>query len=95
MVYKSPTHYPCDIARTFRVIFLSTHSDEWKSFQCQHQTALRGNQRLSQPNLDEWRFPIPAESDSEPHAHTQDIKFQVIKKAQDKDFCYSDDQHLP
>ncbi|GJU12201.1 uncharacterized mitochondrial protein-like protein [Tanacetum coccineum] len=28
-------------SRTFRVILFSTHSDEWKSFQSQHQTALR------------------------------------------------------
>ncbi|GJT68832.1 hypothetical protein Tco_1020312 [Tanacetum coccineum] len=36
-----------------------------------------------------------AKSDSQPHAHTQDVKFQVIKKAQDKDFRYYDAQHLP
>ncbi|GJV21217.1 hypothetical protein Tco_1370237 [Tanacetum coccineum] len=42
-----------------------------------------------------WRDLFPTESDSLPHAHTQDLKFQVIKKAQDKDFCYSDDQYLP
>ncbi|GJY75795.1 hypothetical protein Tco_0480911 [Tanacetum coccineum] len=44
-VNKSPTH-PCDFARTFRVILFSIHSDEWKSFQCHHQTALRS----SKPN---------------------------------------------
>ncbi|GKB19772.1 hypothetical protein Tco_0853695 [Tanacetum coccineum] len=38
---SSPTHYPCDSARTFRVILFSIHNDEWKSFQCHHQTALR------------------------------------------------------
>ncbi|GKD52020.1 hypothetical protein Tco_1280996 [Tanacetum coccineum] len=38
---KSPTHYPFDSARTFRVILFSIHNDEWKSFQCHHQTALR------------------------------------------------------
>ncbi|GKA34659.1 retrovirus-related pol polyprotein from transposon TNT 1-94 [Tanacetum coccineum] len=37
----SPTHYPCDSARTFRVILFSIHNDEWKSFQCHHQIALR------------------------------------------------------
>ncbi|GKC35623.1 hypothetical protein Tco_1048007, partial [Tanacetum coccineum] len=35
------------------------HSDEWKSFQCQHQTALRL---------------IPAKLDSLPHAHTKALK---------------------
>ncbi|GJW17710.1 hypothetical protein Tco_0025146 [Tanacetum coccineum] len=30
-------------ARTFRVILFSIHNDEWKSFQCHHQTALRSN----------------------------------------------------
>ncbi|GJV85457.1 hypothetical protein Tco_1525355 [Tanacetum coccineum] len=43
----SPTHYPCDSARTFRVILFSIHNDEWKSFQCHHQTALRRPYALS------------------------------------------------
>ncbi|GJT71336.1 hypothetical protein Tco_1030622 [Tanacetum coccineum] len=30
-----------EFARTFRVILFSIHNDEWKSFQCHHQTALR------------------------------------------------------
>ncbi|GJS51238.1 hypothetical protein Tco_0624600, partial [Tanacetum coccineum] len=30
-------------ARTFRVILFSIHNDEWKSFQCHHQTALRSS----------------------------------------------------
>ncbi|GJW64496.1 retrovirus-related pol polyprotein from transposon TNT 1-94 [Tanacetum coccineum] len=46
-VNKSPTHYPCDSARTFRVILFSIHNDEWKSFQCHHQTALRRPYALS------------------------------------------------
>ncbi|GKA39280.1 retrovirus-related pol polyprotein from transposon TNT 1-94 [Tanacetum coccineum] len=46
-VNKSPTHYPCDFARTFRVILFSIHNDEWKSFQCHHQTALRRPYALS------------------------------------------------
>ncbi|GJZ89283.1 hypothetical protein Tco_0661065 [Tanacetum coccineum] len=41
VVNKSPTHYPYDSARTFRVILFSIHNDEWKSFQCHHQTTLR------------------------------------------------------
>ncbi|GJX66455.1 RNA-directed DNA polymerase, eukaryota, reverse transcriptase zinc-binding domain protein [Tanacetum coccineum] len=40
-VIKIPMHYPCDYARTFRVILFSIHIDEWKSFQSQHQIALR------------------------------------------------------
>ncbi|GJZ12871.1 hypothetical protein Tco_0548101 [Tanacetum coccineum] len=40
-VNKSPTHYQCEFAKTFRVILFSIHNDEWKSFQCHHQTALR------------------------------------------------------
>ncbi|GJV52288.1 hypothetical protein Tco_1448029 [Tanacetum coccineum] len=46
-VNKSPTHYPCDSARTFRVILFTIYGDEWKSFQCHHQTALRGSNTLS------------------------------------------------
>nr|GEX12738.1 retrovirus-related Pol polyprotein from transposon TNT 1-94 [Tanacetum cinerariifolium] len=34
-------------SQTFRVILFSIHSDEWKSFQSQHQTALRGSNTLS------------------------------------------------
>ncbi|GJX35522.1 retrovirus-related pol polyprotein from transposon TNT 1-94 [Tanacetum coccineum] len=40
-VIKSPTQYIVIFARTFRVILFSIHNDEWKSFQCHHQTALR------------------------------------------------------
>ncbi|GJW99231.1 hypothetical protein Tco_0181039 [Tanacetum coccineum] len=49
-VNKSPTHYPCDSARTFRVILFSIHNDEWKSFQCHHQTALRKSIRFELEN---------------------------------------------
>ncbi|GJS68568.1 hypothetical protein Tco_0683133 [Tanacetum coccineum] len=84
VVNKSPTHYPCDSARTFRVILFSIHSDEWKSFQSQHQTALRYKRR---------RYSlIPAESDSLPHAHAQTtrhtigIKNKKSSRIKDKDF---------
>ncbi|GJR62844.1 hypothetical protein Tco_1505006 [Tanacetum coccineum] len=95
-VNKSPTHYPCDSARTFRVILFSIHSDEWKSFQCQHQTALRYKRRCCSL--------IPAESNSLPHAHTQATKTYYkhqdsrIKKAQElntKTSANSDIQDLP
>ncbi|GKF35085.1 hypothetical protein Tco_0108285, partial [Tanacetum coccineum] len=48
------------------VILFSIHSDEWKSFKYHHQTALRYK----------WLccIPIPAKSDSSPHAHTQALK---------------------
>ncbi|GJX04498.1 retrotransposon protein, putative, unclassified [Tanacetum coccineum] len=79
-VNKSPTHYPCDSARTFRVILFSIHSNEWKSFQCHHQTALRYKRRCCSLIL--------AKSDSLPHAHAQTTKTYYwhqdsrIKKAQ-------------
>ncbi|GKB83652.1 hypothetical protein Tco_0950547, partial [Tanacetum coccineum] len=53
----SPTHYPCDFARTFRVILFSIHNDEWKSFQCHHQTALAGRR----PYALSWK---PCQGDS-------------------------------
>ncbi|GKG10482.1 hypothetical protein Tco_0341882, partial [Tanacetum coccineum] len=71
----------CDSARTFRVILFSIHSDEWKSFQCQHQTTLRSyalswkscqGDSLNQPDHRYKRWCcslIPVESDSSPHAH--------------------------
>ncbi|GJU18421.1 retrovirus-related pol polyprotein from transposon TNT 1-94 [Tanacetum coccineum] len=54
-----------------RVILFSIHSDEWKSFQSQPQIALC---------FETFRYkcrccsPIPAKSDSLPHAHTQALK---------------------
>ncbi|GJY32413.1 hypothetical protein Tco_0415908 [Tanacetum coccineum] len=44
------------IARTFRVILFSIHNDEWKSFQSQHQTALRFSRRQQHLVHDESRF---------------------------------------
>ncbi|GJY06152.1 hypothetical protein Tco_0373206 [Tanacetum coccineum] len=88
-VNKSPTHYPCDSARTFRVILFSIHNDEWKSFQCHHQTALRRPYALSwKPcqgdslNLPDHRIhkdgdgdaSFQLESNSLPHAHAQTTK---------------------
>nr|GEX10116.1 hypothetical protein [Tanacetum cinerariifolium] len=54
--------------RTFRVILFSIHNDEWKSFQSQHQTALRYSihtvKRSSwNRRIRRWRYNlIPAES---------------------------------
>ncbi|GKB33151.1 hypothetical protein Tco_0872552 [Tanacetum coccineum] len=90
-VNKSRTHYPCDLdsARTFRVILFSIHNDEWKSFQCHHQTALRISYTLSwKPcqgdslNLPDHRIhkdgdgdaSFQLKSDSLPHAHAQSTK---------------------
>ncbi|GJT37366.1 hypothetical protein Tco_0937231 [Tanacetum coccineum] len=67
-VNKSPTHYPCDSARTFRVILFSIHNDEWKSFQCHHQTALR----IHKDGDGDASFQL--ESNSLPHAHAQTTK---------------------
>ncbi|GJW64076.1 hypothetical protein Tco_0115960 [Tanacetum coccineum] len=67
-VNKSPTHYPCDSARTFRVILFSIHNDEWKSFQCHHQTALR----IHKDGDGDASFQL--KSNSLPHAHAQTTK---------------------
>ncbi|GJX74835.1 hypothetical protein Tco_0313430 [Tanacetum coccineum] len=68
------------------VILFSIHSDEWKSFQSQPQTALRSYALSWKPcqgdslNLPDHRYkrrccsPIPAKSDSLPHTHTQAFK---------------------
>ncbi|GJY24162.1 hypothetical protein Tco_0397820 [Tanacetum coccineum] len=64
IVDNSPTHYPYDSARTFRVILFSIHNDEWKSFQCHHQTALRSYALSWKPyqgdslNLPDHRYSI-------------------------------------
>ncbi|GKA31009.1 hypothetical protein Tco_0717314 [Tanacetum coccineum] len=87
-VNKSPTHYPCDSARTFRVILFSIHNDEWKSFQCHHQTALRSYALSWKPcqgdslNLPDHRIHKDGDgdalfhlkSDSLPHAYAQTTK---------------------
>ncbi|GJY70095.1 hypothetical protein Tco_0473077 [Tanacetum coccineum] len=48
MIQPEPEDLPKDnpkleiaVLRTFRVILFSIHNDEWKFFQCHHQTALR------------------------------------------------------
>nr|GEV89600.1 hypothetical protein [Tanacetum cinerariifolium]GEV91898.1 hypothetical protein [Tanacetum cinerariifolium] len=71
------------------VILFSIHSDEWKSFHCQHQTKLRGSNTLSwkpcqggssKLNLSDHRYRrwsndhIPAASYSLSHAHAQPTK---------------------
>ncbi|GJW30867.1 ribonuclease H-like domain-containing protein [Tanacetum coccineum] len=86
-VNKSPTHYLCDSARTFRVILFSILSDEWKSFQTSNQTALGISYALSwKPcqgdslNLPDHRYKrwycslILAELDSSPHTHPPTTK---------------------
>ncbi|GJR13508.1 retrovirus-related pol polyprotein from transposon TNT 1-94 [Tanacetum coccineum] len=61
----------------FRVILFSIHSDEWKSFQSQHQTALRYKRQSCSL--------VPVKSDSSPHSHTQALNvnhlayFPIIK----------------
>ncbi|GKB23875.1 hypothetical protein Tco_0863276 [Tanacetum coccineum] len=69
-----------------RVMLFSIHSDEWKSFQSQPQTALRSYALSWKPcqgdslNLPDHRYKrrccslIPAESNSLPHAHAQTTK---------------------
>ncbi|GJY43483.1 hypothetical protein Tco_0431696 [Tanacetum coccineum] len=78
-------------------MLFSIHNDEWKSFQCHHQTALRYKRRCC--GL------IPGELDSLPHAHAQTTKTYYkhqdsrIKKAQvhtkTKTSANSDIQDLP
>ncbi|GJW02593.1 hypothetical protein Tco_1561449, partial [Tanacetum coccineum] len=72
----------------FRVILFSIHNDEWKSFQCHHQTALRSYALSWKPcqgdslNLPDHRIhkdgdgdaSFQLESDSLPHAHAQTTK---------------------
>ncbi|GJT59990.1 gag-pol polyprotein [Tanacetum coccineum] len=75
-VNKSPTHYPYDSARTFRVILFSIHNDEWKSFQCHHQTALRLSALdvtvIHKDGDGDASFQLKL--DSLPHAHAQTTK---------------------
>ncbi|GJU57184.1 hypothetical protein Tco_1234950, partial [Tanacetum coccineum] len=70
---------------TFRVMLFSIHSDEWKSFQSQHQTALRWKSyqgdsfKLNLPDHRihikmEMEIPHSSRSDSLPHAHAQTTK---------------------
>ncbi|GJR62731.1 hypothetical protein Tco_1504893 [Tanacetum coccineum] len=75
-------------SNTFRVILFSIHNDEWKSFQCHHQTAPRPYALSWKPcqgdslNLPDHRIhkdgdgdaSFQLKSDSLPHAHAQTTK---------------------
>ncbi|GJW44419.1 hypothetical protein Tco_0073218 [Tanacetum coccineum] len=56
-------------ARTFRVILFSIHNDEWKSFQCHHQTALRSTAGDDNP-------PIPFNAQSSMTYNLESSKFK-------------------
>ncbi|GKC65873.1 hypothetical protein Tco_1098471 [Tanacetum coccineum] len=84
----SPTHYPCDSARTFRVILFSIHNDEWKSFQCHHQTYCSRIPKMEMVKL------ILAKSDSLPQLSSiykehsikhQDSRIIESSRIKDKD----------
>nr|GFA48110.1 hypothetical protein [Tanacetum cinerariifolium] len=73
---------------TFRVILFSIHSDEWKSFQSQHQTALRISRRRYNLIPAESRFKTPCSI----------VKDKYMMKAQvhvSKPSAISDVQALP
>ncbi|GKB80010.1 hypothetical protein Tco_0946905 [Tanacetum coccineum] len=77
-----------DIMDPVIVILFSIHNDEWKSFQCHHQTALRSYALSWKPcqgdslNLPDHRIhkdgdgdaSFQLKSDSLPHAHAQSTK---------------------
>ncbi|GKE29419.1 hypothetical protein Tco_1444803 [Tanacetum coccineum] len=83
------------VLRTFRVMLFSIHSDEWKSFQSQHQTALQSYALSWKPcqgdslNLPDHRYKrrccslIPVESNSLPHAHAHAQTTKTYYKHQD------------
>nr|GEU91152.1 retrovirus-related Pol polyprotein from transposon TNT 1-94 [Tanacetum cinerariifolium] len=87
-----PRNTPLDrvevLARTFSMILFSIYNDEWKSFQSQHQTALR---------ISRWGYNlIPAESRFKTLCSI--VKDKYIMKAQvhvSKSFAISDVQVLP
>nr|GEY74934.1 hypothetical protein [Tanacetum cinerariifolium] len=102
--HQRPTN--CGFSRSYkavkvRVILFSIHSDEWKSFQSQHQTALRGSDTLS------WK-PYQGGSDDGVTTSLQlsrnsrppmlDHQYKCMMKAQvhvSKSFAISDIQALP
>nr|GEZ88056.1 retrovirus-related Pol polyprotein from transposon TNT 1-94 [Tanacetum cinerariifolium] len=87
--------------RAFRVILFSIYSDEWKSFQSQHQTALRGTNTLSwKPcnggSVDGVTTSFQRSQNSRPPCSI--IKDKYMMKAQvhvSKSFAISDEQPLP
>nr|GEY14465.1 retrovirus-related Pol polyprotein from transposon TNT 1-94 [Tanacetum cinerariifolium] len=73
---------------TFRVILVSIHSDEWKSFQSQHQTALR---------IRRWRYNL-IQAESKFKTSCSIVKDKYMMKAQvhvSKSSAISDIQALP
>ncbi|GKE53199.1 hypothetical protein Tco_1488355, partial [Tanacetum coccineum] len=82
-VNKSPTHYPCDSGRTFRVILFSIHSDNGNPSSInikQHW----GRSVLTEPRR-QCSSLTPAESNSLPHAQASKTSYKHqdsrIKKA--------------
>ncbi|GJV16240.1 retrovirus-related pol polyprotein from transposon TNT 1-94 [Tanacetum coccineum] len=68
-------------ARTFRVILFSIHNDEWKSFQCHHQTALR-----HPPSSSKFQPPVSLQGvtagstliEDNPFAHADNDPFVIV-----------------
>ncbi|GJV53849.1 hypothetical protein Tco_1449590 [Tanacetum coccineum] len=87
-ITNSPTHYSCDNCQTFRVILFSVHSDEWKSFQSQHQTVLRYKRQRYNRILAESRFTTSCSIDKDKYM----MKAQVHVS---KSSAISDVQALP
>ncbi|GJS10968.1 hypothetical protein Tco_0367764 [Tanacetum coccineum] len=75
------THYPCDFARTIRVILFSIHNDEWKSRTvsfalswkpCQVDSLNLPDHRIHKDGDGDALFQL--KSDSLPHAHAHSTK---------------------
>ncbi|GJR48716.1 hypothetical protein Tco_1316819 [Tanacetum coccineum] len=79
-------HHHITMLRTFRVILFSIHNDEWKSFQCHHQTALRSYALSWKPcQGDSLNLPDHSFQDDAKYEHVgQDTRSQSGKDDQDK-----------
>ncbi|GJT38096.1 hypothetical protein Tco_0937961 [Tanacetum coccineum] len=77
-------------ARTFRVILFSIHNDEWKSFQCHHQTALRMSMLVkdirSQDGKDD------KDNDKGSKSRSQSMKEQAYNKDKDQEHSSLNDK---
>ncbi|GJY51977.1 hypothetical protein Tco_0442824 [Tanacetum coccineum] len=82
-----------EVLRTFRVILFSIHSDEWKSCQCQHQTALRYQSRLEESSEHSRYTSTRSDKQDLPQKHRKSFTPRSIQdylKAKDQDIKVKD-----
>ncbi|GJT58660.1 reverse transcriptase domain-containing protein [Tanacetum coccineum] len=77
-------------ARTFRVILFSIHNDEWKSFQCHHQTALRMSMLVKNKRSQDGKD--DKDNDKGSKSRSQSMKEQAYNEDKDQEHSSLNDK---